>query len=181
MLRIGWAGFNALELCGLMRWGQACVAELDLHPLKRAEDADLFAGLILDPRHLRDWEASISAGQRVLVFTRAPETVRARRNVTVVSTSTNRGVLETLMSQWLEDLGRPSVLAAAGPVGATRLPPREIAGLKLLEAGASNEQIASALGIRVSTVKTYLQRLYARLGADNRTHAVALRRAQRDA
>lgn len=51
---------------------------------------------------------------------------------------------------------------------------REHEVLGLLSQGLSNDEIASALGIRMPTVKTYLRRIFERTGAHNRAHAVAL-------
>lgn len=51
---------------------------------------------------------------------------------------------------------------------------RENEVLALLSQGSSNEEISTALGIRTATVKTYLRRIFERMGALNRAHAVAL-------
>jgi LuxR family maltose regulon positive regulatory protein len=49
---------------------------------------------------------------------------------------------------------------------------REVAVLKLLKAGLSNQEIAQQLIVEVSTVKTHLIRLYSKLGVHNRAQAV---------
>jgi LuxR family maltose regulon positive regulatory protein len=49
---------------------------------------------------------------------------------------------------------------------------RELAILRLLAAGYSNQQIADQLVIAVSTVKWYLRLIYDKLGVINRTQAV---------
>jgi DNA-binding CsgD family transcriptional regulator len=46
--------------------------------------------------------------------------------------------------------------------------------LALVGEGRSNKEIATALGVEVSTVKAHLQRVFDRLGAVNRTHAFVL-------
>jgi LuxR family maltose regulon positive regulatory protein len=54
---------------------------------------------------------------------------------------------------------------------------REQEVLRLLAAGASNQQIAAALVIQLSTVKKHVGNLLAKLGAQSRTQAVAQARA----
>lgn len=50
--------------------------------------------------------------------------------------------------------------------------PRELEILRLLARGAGNREIARTLFITEATVKTHLQRIYAKLGVDTRTAAV---------
>ncbi len=54
--------------------------------------------------------------------------------------------------------------------------PREIEVLQLLAAGDSNQNIADKLYISVRTVKKHTSNIYAKLGAMNRTQAVAIAR-----
>jgi LuxR family maltose regulon positive regulatory protein len=49
--------------------------------------------------------------------------------------------------------------------------------LRLLAAGASNQQIAAALVIQLSTFKKHVSNLLAKLGAESRTQAIAQARA----
>jgi DNA-binding CsgD family transcriptional regulator len=53
------------------------------------------------------------------------------------------------------------------------LTPREVEVMGLLQVGASNSQIADALGIRIATVKTYVINILDKLGVDSRTAAVS--------
>jgi LuxR family transcriptional regulator, maltose regulon positive regulatory protein len=53
---------------------------------------------------------------------------------------------------------------------------RELEVLALIAAGESNPEIARALFLSTSTVKTHINRLYRKLGARSRTQAVALAR-----
>jgi DNA-binding NarL/FixJ family response regulator len=53
------------------------------------------------------------------------------------------------------------------------LSPRETEVLRLLHAGANVPRIAAALLVTESTVKTYLSRLYDKLGVSNRAEALA--------
>jgi DNA-binding NarL/FixJ family response regulator len=57
--------------------------------------------------------------------------------------------------------------------GAIRLTRRESEVLSLLSQARSNREIADELGVSIETVKTHLERLYDRLGAVDRTDAVA--------
>jgi DNA-binding NarL/FixJ family response regulator len=54
------------------------------------------------------------------------------------------------------------------------LTPRELMVLRLMATGLSNRDIASALSISERTVKFHVTAILNRLGADNRTQAVAL-------
>jgi two-component system NarL family response regulator len=58
------------------------------------------------------------------------------------------------------------------------LTPREIAVLELVAKGLSNREIGAALSTRPGTVKTHLERIYAKLGVGDRT-AAALTAIQR--
>lgn len=53
------------------------------------------------------------------------------------------------------------------------LSPRERDVLELVAAGLSNPDIADALGIRPTTVRTHLEHLFHKLGATSRAEAVA--------
>jgi DNA-binding NarL/FixJ family response regulator len=57
--------------------------------------------------------------------------------------------------------------------GQAALSPREREVLRLVAAGATNSQAASALGVGSETVKTLLNRAYAKLGVRRRAEAVA--------
>ena len=64
---------------------------------------------------------------------------------------------------------RRAELAADG----TALSERESAMLQLIAHGATNQQIAGALGVSIQTVKNGLTRLFFRLGVNNRLEAAA--------
>jgi LuxR family maltose regulon positive regulatory protein len=51
--------------------------------------------------------------------------------------------------------------------------------LRHVDAGLSNHEIASALGITVATVKWHLHQVFEKLGARNRTEAAAIARKER--
>lgn len=64
--------------------------------------------------------------------------------------------------------------ARRGAAPDANLSPREIQVLELCSEGRSNRGIAGALAISEETVKTYLKRLYEKLGASDRAQAVAI-------
>lgn len=70
-----------------------------------------------------------------------------------------------------------SVLAAAGQSpgkrrsGPAGLTPREVEVLTLIARGASNRQVADALGIAPKTAGTYIERIYSKAGASTRSTA----------
>jgi ATP/maltotriose-dependent transcriptional regulator MalT len=90
-------------------------------------------------------------------------------------------VLHRLVERWPD--GVPPVPGLAGwqprlaPAKDTSgLTGRELAILKMLDAGRSNPQIATELTVTVNTVKWYLKNIYAKLGATNRAEAVSTAR-----
>jgi two-component system NarL family response regulator len=74
----------------------------------------------------------------------------------------------------------PSEIAErlADRVSEPSLTPREIAVLELVARGLSNREIGAALSTSAGTVKTHLERIYAKLGVGDRT-AAALTAIQR--
>nr|BFE79045.1 hypothetical protein GCM10020093_016460 [Planobispora longispora] len=58
------------------------------------------------------------------------------------------------------------------PVPAGAPSPRELEVLKLIARGAANREVARALLISETTVKTHLKHVFAKLGVDNRAAAV---------
>ena len=78
------------------------------------------------------------------------------------------------------------LLAAFSPMSSERemqlhpleelLSARELDILRLINAGRSNKEIAGILMIAVSTVKSHINNLYGKLGANRRTEAIAIAR-----
>lgn len=66
-----------------------------------------------------------------------------------------------------------SALSAIGEV-ANPLSPRELAVLQCIAQGMSNPDAGSHLGVAAATVKTHLDRVFAKLGTSDRTATVAL-------
>lgn len=54
------------------------------------------------------------------------------------------------------------------------LSPRQKQILRLVMRGKADKQILSELGISASTLKNHLSRIFLKLGANSRAHAVAL-------
>ena len=70
----------------------------------------------------------------------------------------------------------PAEIAAelANHIGKDTLTPREVQVLRLLAGGYANKQAGSELGVSEDTIKGHVSSLMDKLGAANRTHAVAL-------
>ncbi len=58
--------------------------------------------------------------------------------------------------------------------GADGLSDRELDVLRLVAAGNANKTVASSLGIAEETVKAHMKNIFVKLGAKDRTHAVAI-------
>jgi DNA-binding NarL/FixJ family response regulator len=68
----------------------------------------------------------------------------------------------------------PSVAAKlAERVGSVALSTREVEALELLARGSSNKEIASALDVSETTVKSHIRSIFCKLGVASRTEAVA--------
>jgi LuxR family maltose regulon positive regulatory protein len=84
---------------------------------------------------------------------------------------------EHVPARYLAKLLAAAAQDAAAPGAEERLPEplskRELEVLALIAAGDSNGEIARKLFVSMSTVKTHINRLYRKLGARSRTHAVA--------
>ncbi len=50
---------------------------------------------------------------------------------------------------------------------------RELAVLRLISEGLSNQEIADRLVVALSTVKTHINNIYGKLGVESRTQALA--------
>ncbi len=73
----------------------------------------------------------------------------------------------------------PGVAPPPAPAVDEPLSDREIEVLRLVAAGASNEDAAKTLFVARSTIKKHLQNIYAKLGVGGRMQAVARAREQR--
>ncbi|MGH3120761.1 MAG: response regulator [Streptosporangiaceae bacterium] len=68
--------------------------------------------------------------------------------------------------------GPPGVAQADGSAGDGDLTPREAEVLRLIAAGASNREIARALFVSEATVKTHVNRIFAKTGSRDRVQAM---------
>lgn len=59
-------------------------------------------------------------------------------------------------------------------MGRPQIPPQMLTVLQLAAQGRTNRQIGTCLGLTENTVKVHLYRLYKKVGARDRTHAVAI-------
>ena len=66
----------------------------------------------------------------------------------------------------------------AGAAGRASLTPREREVLRIVAEGATDQEVATRLGLRPRTVTTYLTRIYAKLDVRTRTAAVRVAREQ---
>ncbi|WP_433088315.1 response regulator [Dactylosporangium sp. CA-052675] len=60
------------------------------------------------------------------------------------------------------------------PFAGSRLSARELQVVRLVARGLSNQQIADELRLSLETVRTYLRRMFAKLGVNDRTHLAVL-------
>jgi DNA-binding CsgD family transcriptional regulator len=67
---------------------------------------------------------------------------------------------------------RAPAAAPAGPSAADDLTPREAEVLRLIAAGKSNREIARSLFVSEATVKTHVNRIFAKTGSRDRGQAV---------
>ena len=64
-------------------------------------------------------------------------------------------------------------LDASHPGGEVGLSPREVAVVRLIAQGVSNQVIAGTLFLSINSVKTYIRSTYRKIGVTNRASAVA--------
>jgi len=97
------------------------------------------------------------------------EIVRAVRQV-----AAGQGALDLAVSRRVlhEFARRRTLQPVATRADVEVLTPRELGILRLLAQGMSNEQIATALTIEVTTVKSHLSRILPKLGVQSRLQAV---------
>ncbi len=109
------------------------------------------------------------------------EAVQAGAKAYVLKTADADEVLETvrLVGRGHAVLDARAWMAVARGEGGSRpatdrLTPRELEVLRLLAKGLTNRQIASELGVSMETIKTHVERICHRVGASDRTGAVAI-------
>lgn len=123
--------------------------------------------LIIDSRTLigitfnRD-KTDYSEKERFVLNILGPHIVQAYRNAQAITSLTERvaGLIEMIGC-----LSKGSVRRCA------TISPRECEVLQYVSMGKTNSEVAMILNIAPSTVKTHLERIYEKLGVDNRTAA----------
>ncbi len=185
----------------LVRWAlrNICEAEADLDPVGDAEDADSALSLVAAFRpHVVTIDAGLPGG-RAWQLTRALRSRYADLGIVILSGAADDEILlqalEAGASAFLSSASPVAEVVAAvrhaaaaassfsaaglaqalrrrqeGPI--TVLSPRERQVLALLRDGRSVPQVARELYVSLSTAKTYVARLYEKLGATNRAQAL---------
>src|SRR5215472_439464 len=117
-----------------------------------------------------DDESIIGALQAGALGYLTKDATRAEIGRAVLAAAAGQAVLQRLLSAAV----RAPVSAPAGPAAAsdTDLTPREAEVLRLIAAGKSNREIARALYVSEATVKTHVNRIFAKTGSRDRTQAV---------
>jgi DNA-binding NarL/FixJ family response regulator len=82
------------------------------------------------------------------------------------------GVQQRLLSAASRAPEAPGPGASAGPSGDDELTPREAEVLRLIAAGQSNREIARTLFVSEATVKTHVNRIFAKTGSRDRAQAI---------
>jgi DNA-binding NarL/FixJ family response regulator len=104
------------------------------------------------------------------------DATRAEIGRAVLAAAAGQAVLDPAVQQRLLSAAvRAPATAPAGPTAATAdddLTPREAEVLRLIAAGKSNREIARALFVSEATVKTHVNRIFAKTGSRDRGQAV---------
>jgi DNA-binding NarL/FixJ family response regulator len=102
------------------------------------------------------------------------DATRAEIGRAVLAAAAGQAVLDPGVQQRLLSAATraPSGGAAPGPEGDGELTPRESDVLRLIAAGKSNREIARALFVSEATVKTHVNRIFAKTGSRDRSQAV---------
>jgi DNA-binding NarL/FixJ family response regulator len=119
---------------------------------------------------------------RVIILTTYGGDVLAQRALKagayayVLKASVRRVLLDTIRAVHLGQKRIPADVAneIAAHRGEESLSPREIEVLGLVAAGNSNRDIGARLLVTEETIKAHMKRIIAKLGANDRTHAVTL-------
>ena len=106
----------------------------------------------------------------------AQRALEAGAHAYVLKGSVRKDLLDTIRSV---HLGRKKIAAEvarllAAHLGEESLSKREVQVLTLVAAGNSNREIGARLAVTEETAKAHMKRIIAKLGANDRTHAVTL-------
>ena len=122
-----------------------------------------------------DDESIIGALQAGALGYLTKDATRAEIGRAVLAAAAGQAVLDLDVQQrLLSAAARAPAAAAAESAGTsdTDLTPREAEVLRLIAAGKSNREIARALFVSEATVKTHVNRIFAKTGSRDRTQAM---------
>ena len=125
-----------------------------------------------------DDESIIGALQAGALGYLTKDATRAEIGRAVVAAAAGQAVLDPAVQQRLlsaaDASGRATRAGApvAGPAGDGELTPREAEVLRLIAGGQSNREIARSLFVSEATVKTHVNRIFAKTGARDRAQAI---------
>jgi DNA-binding NarL/FixJ family response regulator len=123
-----------------------------------ADDASVFAALQAGARGYLTKNASAAEIRQAIAA--------VRRGEALLDPSVQRRLLDALA-------GNPGGIPAAGEELPDGLTPREAEVLRLMAAGRTNQEIAADLVVSEGTVKTHVNRIFAKAGVRDRGQAVA--------
>ncbi len=179
MLSIALCGFNNLEKIGLSFLIRNSYPIADITYLESDDMLLGFDGVVLSSRYFETWIKKSASNLSALVFLDDLARVNDVPNTTIIHSFHGSKALDFQVCEWLTEIAMRIDFERGHKVAPREqvfLSQRERQVMKLLSEGASNESIALVLGIGVATVKTHLCRIYGKLRAFNRVHAVALYR-----
>lgn len=106
----------------------------------------------------------------------AQRALKAGAHAYVLKGSVRKDLLETIRSVHQGHKKIPAEVASllAAHLGDESLSAREVEVLALVAAGNSNREIGARLSVTEETAKAHMKRIIAKLGANDRTHAVTL-------
>ena len=106
----------------------------------------------------------------------APALLRLHERLRTGARADRQPMLEDLISRMLGGLGVHAQAQASGIELEAPLTQKELQVLQALSEGCSNQDICRRLGISDSTTRTHLRSINQKLGAQSRSHAVAIAR-----
>ncbi len=119
-----------------------------------------------------DDESIIGALQAGALGYLTKDATRAEIGRAVLAAAAGQAVLDPEIQQRLLSVAVRAPAAAPEAPGEDDLTPRESEVLRLIAAGKSNREIARALFVSEATVKTHINRIFAKTGSRDRTQAL---------
>jgi DNA-binding NarL/FixJ family response regulator len=111
---------------------------------------------------------TIGASGFLLKNVAPPEVLQAVRTVHAGNAMLAPEVTARLLQRFVPERAQPH------PFAGHVLSERELQVIRLVARGRSNQQIADELFLSLETVRTYLRRMFAKLGVNDRTHLAVL-------